>query len=59
MSDQRCGTCRWWGTPHDVSRGYALRTCVALDGKVSTFNTDGTRCSLYERKEANERERTD
>ena len=57
--DQRCGTCRWRGIPHDVSRGYALRTCMALDGKVSTFNTDGANCSLHERKERNERKGTD
>jgi hypothetical protein len=59
MNDQCCGTCRWWGTLRDLSRGFALRTCVALDGKVSTFNTDGANCSLHERKERDDSEGTD
>ena len=72
MSDQRCGTCRWWEL-RSLKTDNA-RVVKFTDGDCSvplpsglpdsvrrrtTTEFMGTDCPCYERKEANERETTD
>ena len=71
MSDQRCGTCRWW----EPRSGQDIRRVVDIDigdcraetplntpecmRRLTTIASGGENCPCYERKEANEREATD
>jgi hypothetical protein len=72
MSDQRCGTCRWF-YPRRTPEQQAL-TVLPLAGycdspapeiladsfsRTLMKSTGGTKCICYERKERDEREGTD
>lgn len=65
MTDQRCGTCRWWGDPiHSHVRNYYSRPCqYVVPGPVPDalqmryqHSQEGTNCPCYQRKERDERE---
>jgi hypothetical protein len=70
VTEQRCGTCRWWGITRtqtsmfggDIQWGLCqlpYPDSTILKSRASMRVQDGTDCPCYQRKESDEREATD
>jgi hypothetical protein len=62
MTDQRCGTCRWWDYLGVYSDGTPFGECsfpmpAAVDGLFDMVPTGGTTCPCWQKKEQDDNDR--
>lgn len=58
MSEQRCGTCRWFELRVKERRigwcNHPIPDCVDAETDTCMYSHNGTKCPCYQRKESDE-----